>query len=42
MMNEVYVITGASSDIGMAFLQRLQDRCSMHGEKCEIHAQYFS
>lgn len=42
MMNEVYVITGASSDIGMAFLQRLQERCSIHGEKCEIHAQYFS
>lgn len=42
MRNEVYVITGASSDIGMAFLQRLQDRCSMRGQKCDIHAQYFS
>lgn len=42
MKKNVYIITGASSDIGIAFLKRLQMKCDTEGSACDIVAQYFS
>ena len=42
MRKDVYIITGASSDIGVAFLRRLQTKCGVEDRICDIVAQYFS
>ena len=41
MRKDVYIITGASSDIGVAFLRRLHTKCVVEDRICDIVAQPF-
>lgn len=41
-MEKTFIITGASSDVGLAFLQRLQKNCQMNNSTCNVIAQYHS
>lgn len=41
-MENSYIITGASSDVGIAFLQRLQQKYQSLNDNCKVIAQYHS
>ena len=40
MENRVYFVVGASSDIGIAFIKSLEEKCLRQGESAMVLAHY--
>ena len=41
-MNRLYIVTGASSDVGMEYLKKLNGRLEQNDEKVTVIAHYAS